>query len=186
MAYLTDKELIDFGFKSLGKEVKISDKAAIYNAELISIGDYSRIDDFCVLSGHITIGRNVHLAPFCLVAGGIEGIVMEDFVGAAYHVQIFSQSDDYSGRTMTNPTVPYEFKNETKKAVHIGRHVILGASSIVFPGVTVSEGCSTGAFTLVNKTTEPWGIYIGNPAKRVKSRHKNLLELEKLYIGKTS
>ena len=35
-----------------------------------------------------------------------------------------------------------------------------------------------GAMSLVNKTTEPWGVYVGNPAKRVKERKKNLLELE--------
>jgi acetyltransferase-like isoleucine patch superfamily enzyme len=36
--------------------------------------------------------------------------------------------------------------------------------------------------TLVNKSTEPWGIYIGNPAKRVKERKKDLLDLEKQFL----
>lgn len=178
MAYLTTEQLQTMKFKQLGEGVKISDKAAIYNPELIEIGEHSRIDDFCVLSGKIEIGRHVHLAPFCLLAGGTEGITMEDFSGGAYHVQIFSQSDDYSGRTMTNPTVPAKYKNETKKAIHIGKHVIIGTSSIVFPGVHLAEGCSVGAMTLVNKTTEPWGIYVGNPAKRVKERSRELLKLE--------
>lgn len=178
MAYLTNEQLKSMNFKHLGVDVKISDKASIYNPELIEIGDYSRIDDFCVISGKIKLGRHVHLAPFCLLAGGSEGITMEDFSGGAYHVQIFSQSDDYSGRTLTNPTVPQKYKNETKKAVYIGKHVIIGTSSIVFPGVHIADGCSVGAMTLVNKTTEPWGIYVGNPAKRVKERSRDLLTLE--------
>lgn len=178
MAYLTDIELKSIGFKSLGKNVKISDKAAIYNPELIEIGNNSRIDDFCVISGNVKIGQYVHIAPFCLVAGGEMGIRMDDFSGLAYQVQVFSQSDDYSGRTLTNPTVSAVYKKEMKKHVHLGRHVIVGAGSIVFPGVKLAEGCSVGAMSLVSKTTEPWGIYVGNPVKRIKERKKDLLELE--------
>lgn len=183
MAYLTEFELKGMGFKRLGKNVKISDKASIYNADQIEIGDNSRIDDFCVISGKIRIGKYVHIAPFCLLAGGVEGIIMEDFSGLAYQVQVFSQSDDYTGKTLTNPTVPEIYKKETKKAIRIGRHVIVGAGSMVFPGVTLAEGCSVGAMTLVNKSTEPWGIYVGNPAKRVKERKKDLLELELKFLA---
>lgn len=182
MAYLTNSELKRIGFKSLGTNVKISDKASIYSPESISIGDNSRIDDFCVVSGNVTIGRNVHIAPFCLVAGGEEGIQMDDFSGLAYNVQVFSQSDDYSGRTLTNPTVPAKYKSETKRRVHLAKHVIVGAGSIIFPGVRLSEGCSVGAMSLVNKSTDPWGIYVGNPARRVKDRKKDLLALEHDFL----
>ncbi|MBY0378226.1 MAG: acyltransferase [Gammaproteobacteria bacterium] len=182
MAYLTTDQLAYMGFKSLGVNVKISDKASIYGAETIEIGDNSRIDDFCVVSGNVVIGRFVHVAPFCLLAGGSEGIIMEDFSGLAYQVQVFSQSDDYSGRTLTNPTVPSKYKNEMKRPVRLGRHVIVGSGSIVFPGVHVAEGCSVGAMTLVSKSTDSWGIYVGNPARRVKERKKNLLELEIKFL----
>lgn len=182
MAYLSYDALKSMGFRNLGSNVKISDKASIYNAESIAIGDSSRIDDFCVISGNVTIGKHVHIAPFCLVAGGEKGVVMDDFSGLAYNVQVFSQSDDYSGKTLTNPTVSDKYKKEKKLRVYIGRHVIVGASSIIFPGVNVAEGCSIGAMTLVNKNTDPWGIYVGNPAKRIKERKKGLLELEKNFL----
>jgi acetyltransferase-like isoleucine patch superfamily enzyme len=182
MAYLTDAQLQAMGFKSLGKEVKISDRASIYNADQIEIGDYSRIDDFCVVSGNVKIGRNVHIAPYCLVAGGEQGITFEDFSGLAYQVQVFTQSDDYSGLTMTNPTVPAAYKKEAKKAVLIGRHSIVGAGSIIMPGVKLNEGTSVGAMSLVRKATESWSIYLGNPAKKIKERKKDLLELEKQYL----
>lgn len=178
MAYLTKEELQAMGFKAVGKDVKVSDKASIYSPETIEIGDYSRIDDFCVVSGRVALGRNVHIAPFCLIAGGDKGAFLDDFSGLAYGVQVFSQSDDYSGRTLTNPTVSSKFKDERKAEVRIGRHVIIGASSMVFPGVNLADGCSVGAMTLVNKSTEPWGIYAGNPARRVKNRKQDLLELE--------
>ena len=182
MAFLNKSQLDALGLKYCGENVKISDKASIYNPELISIGDNSRIDDFCVVSGKISIGKNVHIAPFVLLAGGTEGIIMEDFSGCAYSVQIFTQSDDYSGRTLTNPTIPTKFKSERKKAVTIGKHVIIGTSSIIFPGVHLAVGCSVGALSLVSKSTEEWGVYVGNPAKRIKERSRKLLDLEALYL----
>lgn len=182
MSYLNERELSKFGFKYTGKNVKISDKASIYQPELMEIGDNSRIDDFCVLSGKISIGENVHIAPFCLVAGGEKGIVFEDFSGLAYQVQVFTQSDDYSGASLTNPTVPDKYKNEVKKSITIGRHVIVGAGSVVMPGADLAEGTSVGALSLIRKPTEPWSIYIGNPAKKVKDRSKDLLVLESSYL----
>jgi acetyltransferase-like isoleucine patch superfamily enzyme len=182
MAFLTSEQLAATGFKKLGRNVKISDKAVIYNPELVEIGDHSRIDDFCVVSGKITIGRNVHVAVFCNLAGGSEGITLDDFSGLAYGCQVFSQSDDYTGGTLTNPTVPARFKKEHKAAVRIGRHCIIGTSSLVFPGVHLGEGCSVGALAMVTKSTEPWGVYTGAPARRFKERKRDLLALEKEYL----
>ncbi|WP_150464498.1 acyltransferase [Francisella sp. XLW-1] len=182
MAYYSEIQLATFGFKSLGKNVKISDKASIYNHEQIEIGDNSRIDDFCVVSGNIKIGRNVHITPKCLVAGGTEGIVFEDFTTIAYGVMVFTQSDDYSGDMMTNSTVPMKYKNEYKKAIIIKKHTIVGAGSTIMPGVILAEGTSVGAMSLILKDTKPWCIYAGSPAKIIKQRSKGLLNLEAKYL----
>ena len=183
MAFVSQKILESMGFKFIGKNVKVSDKAAIYNADPIEIGDDSRIDDFCVISGKVKIGRNVHIAVFCNVAGGTEGITFDDFAGLAYRCDIFTQSDDYTGRTLTNPTVPSDFKRETKKPIHIGRHCIVGAGSMVFPGVSLGDGCSVGAMSMVTKTTESWGVYFGIPAKKIKQRKRDLLTMELEYLN---
>lgn len=183
MAFLSQEELLSIGFKRLGLGVKISDKAAIYNPDQIEIGDFSRIDDFCVISGKVKLGRNVHIAVFCNVAGGELGVTLDDFSGLAYGCHVFSQSDDYSGKTLTNPTIPTEYKNENKAPVHLKRHVIVGACSVILPGVTIEEGCSVGAMSLVTKSTEPWFVYFGAPAKRLKARKKDLLELEAKYLA---
>ena len=178
----TYEQLQKLGFKYIGKNVKISDKASFYNCDQIEIGDSSRIDDLCVISGKIKIGRNVHITPMCLVAGGEQWVIFEDFTTIAYGVQIFTQSDDYSGKTMTNSTIPKEYKNEYKSKVILRKYSIVGAGSIIMPGVVLSEGTSVGAMSLVLKSTEPWGIYVGNPVKRLKDRTKDLLELEKQYL----
>ena len=184
MAYLSGDALREMGFAALGKNVKISDKAAIYGAEQMRIGDNSRIDDFCVVSGKVDIGRNVHLAPFCLVAGGKPGVFFGDFSGLAYGVKIFSQSDDYSGQTLTNPTVPAEWKLEKFAKVEVDRHVIVGAGSIICPGVKLGEGTAIGAMSLVLQSTDAWSIYVGNPARKLRDRKRDLLELEREYLAR--
>ena len=182
MAYYSEDQLKRLGFKNIGNNVKISDKASIYDCDQIEIADNSRIDDFCVISGKIKIGKNVLITPMCLVAGGEQGIIFEDFTTIAYGVKVFTQSDDYSGATMANSMVPKQYKNEFKKEVILKKHTIVGACSIIMPGVILSEGTSVGAMSLVLKSTEPWGIYVGNPAKRLKDRKRDLLELEKEYL----
>lgn len=183
MAYLTKKQLDSMGFEAVGENVKVSDKASIYNPESIALGDHSRIDDFCVVSGKVSIGKYCHITPMCLVTGGTRSITLFDFCTLAYGVKVFAQSDDYSGSTMVNSLVPNKFKDEYLAEVLLERQVVVGAGSIIFPGVTIREGCSVGAMTLVNKSTQPWGIYAGNPARRIKDRKKDLLELEAQFLN---
>jgi acetyltransferase-like isoleucine patch superfamily enzyme len=177
MAYLTEDQIKSLNFKHIGIGVKISDKAAIYNHSEISIGDFSRIDDFCVISGKIEIGKYCHITPMCLLAGGSPGIYLNDYTTLAYGVKIFSQSDDYSGESMTNSLIPKKFKKEIFSSVSVGRFCIIGAGTIVLPGANILEGCSIGAMSLVLKPTEPWGIYIGTPVKKIKERSKSLLKV---------
>lgn len=186
MAYLSRQDLEAMGFKKLGQNVRVSDKASVYDCEEIEIGDNSRIDDFCVVSGKIKIGRFCHIAPMCLVAGGKPGVVLHDFCGLAYGAKVFSQSDDYSGESLTNSNIPAKYKQEFFSEVSLEKHVIVGAGSVVLPGVIVGEGSSVGAMSLVVKSTESWGVYFGVPAKKIKNRKKKILELEKQFLGELS
>lgn len=182
MGYLSERQLRRMGFASLGEGVQISDKASLYDCHLISIGDRSRIDDFCVVSGEIVIGRNVHITVFCNLAGGRTGIRIGDFSTLAYGTYVFAQTDDYSGEAMTNSTIPEKFKSETCREVRIGRHVILGARTTVLPGVEIGDGVSAGAGTTFLESAEPWQIYVGQPARILRARSKNLLEKEREYL----
>ncbi|MFL4469586.1 DapH/DapD/GlmU-related protein [Tateyamaria armeniaca] len=182
MAYLSEDDLARMGFAALGQNVRISEKASIYEPKKMRLGDHTRIDDFCVISGRVTMGRNVHVAALCLVAGGSPGVTLDDFAGMAYGAKVFSQSDDYSGASLTNPTVPDGFKTEHMAAVRLGRHVIIGANAVVGPGVDLGDGSAVGAGSVVLHSTEPWTIVAGTPAKRIKTRKKDLLDLERKYL----
>jgi galactoside O-acetyltransferase len=178
-------ELERMGFASLGQDVQLSDRAAIYGAGRIALGDHARIDDFCVLSageGGIAIGRHVHVAVFCSLIGAA-GIELEDFAGLSARVSIYSSSDDYSGSALTNPTVPAEFAHVAHAPVRLGRHVIVGAGSVVLPGVTLHEGAAVGALSLVSRDAEAFTVYSGVPARRIGPRSRALLEVEQRFLA---
>jgi len=180
-SFLSKQEIVEMGFKNVGKNVLISRKASVYSPQKISIGSNVRIDDFCVLSGTISIGNYVHIAVFSAIFGGNAGVEIHDFANLSSRVSVYALSDDYSGASMTNPMVPDEFKNVTQKKVVIGKHVIIGASSVVLVGAFLSEGASFGAFSLINSYIEEWTINVGIPCKKIKDRSRKVQELEKKF-----
>lgn len=185
MGFYTKEQLEKIGFKSIGENVLISDKASIYSPENISIGNNVRIDDYCILSaggGYINLSNYIHIAVFTAIfgAGGVE---IEDFSGVSSRSIIYSSTDDYSGEYLTNPTIPDKYKKIIYGKVTLKRHSIIGSGTTILPNVTLEEGTSIGANSLVNKSTEPWGIYVGSPIRKLKDRKKDLLKLEKEFLA---
>jgi len=181
MSFLSQTALEAIGFRSLGRDVRVSGKASIYNPGRISIGDHARIDDFAVISageGGISIGRHVHIAVGVTLVGAAE-ILIEDFAGVSARSNIYSANDDYSGETMTGPTVPDHLRNVDCRPVRIGRHVVVGAGCVVTPGVTIGEGAAVGSLSLVNKDIPPFEIHGGVPARKLATRRKDMFDLEK-------
>lgn len=176
-SFLSIEELRNIGFKKMGENVKISRNTCFYSPEKIEIGDNVRIDDFCVLSGDIKLGSYIHIAAFCGLFGG-SGIEMNDFSGLSSRVSIYSASDDYSGEYLTGPCIPIEYRNITEGRVILEKHALVGTGSTILPGVTISEGAALGSMSLLTKSTLPWRIYIGIPAKDIKDRKMNLIEEE--------
>ncbi len=185
MGQLSRKAIEEIGFASVGDDVMISDRASFYNASKITIGNNTRIDDFCVLSagvGGIFVGNYVHIAVYSSLIGAGE-IRLCDFSNISSRVSIYSSSDDYSGSSMTNPMVPAEFTHVLEAHVWVGRHVIVGCGSVVLPGVRLDDGVAIGALSLVNRDCEAFGIYAGSPVRRIKSRKRDLLSFERELIA---
>ena len=183
--YLNEVDLKDFGFKSIGKNVKISSDARIYGPENISIGNDVRIDDFTILSainGSITLGNYVFIARNSHLSGSL-GIEMHDFSSMAANTVIYSASDDYSGDYLTAQSIPQKYTAHIGGPVIISKHVIIGSACTIIGPSVIGEGCSLGAMTFVHKNLKPWGIYFGIPAKRLKERKRGLLKLEKEFLG---
>ena len=81
-------------FKKLGKNVLIDIGVKFSGLRNISIGDYSYIDAYSLISAYLNeveIGKRVHVAPFCIIHAN-EKIVIEDFVGVSSGVKIYSST----------------------------------------------------------------------------------------------
>ena len=155
------------GFKSLGDNVLISDKASVYGAENIEIGSNVRIDDFVILSagdGGIKLGSYIHIACFAQLIGHAS-ITLDDFAQVSGKCSIYSSSDDFSGTYLVGPTIPSEFLNVKHLSVHLKSHTLLGCNTVIMPGVTIGFNTAVGAMSLVLKDLAPYGLYAGIPAK---------------------
>lgn len=182
--FLTTNQLLDIGFKSIGKNVLISDKCSIYSPHLIEIGDNVRIDDFVILSPStsLKIGNYVHIGCYTSLIGKGE-FILEDFVGISGRVSLYSSSDDYTGMSMTNPMIPNEFKKVTNGKIHIKKHSIIGTGTVILPNVIIEMGCSIYAQSLIKSNCEELGVYCGTPAKLINKRLTKFLEYEKKFTG---
>ena len=183
--FYTQEELYTLGFASVGNNVLLSRYARIYGASNISIGSNVRIDDFVILSGKIEIGNFVHIGASSNITGSDIGVNIKDFCGISNHVRILAISDDYSGETLSNPCIPLEYKKIQKHHIILEKHCIVGSGSVILPNAYLAEGVAIGSMSMVIRKTNPWGIYFGIPAKRIKERKKDLLKLERKILQNT-
>ncbi len=174
-SFYSEEELKNIGFSSIGENVLISRKCSIYSPEKIIIGNNVRIDDFCILSGSIKIGDYVHIAAYCGLFAGDAGIEIDSYSTTSSRCAIYAISDDYSGESLTNPTIPDEYKNCKSEKVSIGKHCIIGTGCTILPGVQIQEGVAVGSMSLINRSLSEWKICYGIPCKEMKDRSKNLL-----------
>lgn len=172
-----------WGFARMGKGCMISPYARFYRPENIIIGDGVRIDDFCILSASpkgIHIRSFVHISCYSYIVGQ-GGCVIGEYSAISGKVGIYTSNDDYSGEGLTNPMVPDVFRNTLNAPVHINRHSIVGAGSVILPGVTLHLGAAIGSQSLVKEDIPKFQIWAGVPARFIKHRLRNVLCLEEAH-----
>lgn len=174
-SFFSEDELLSIGFKSIGKGCLISRKASLYGVGKMSIGNNVRIDDFCILSGNITLGNNIHISAYVALYGA-EGIELEDYTGISARSTIYSAMDDFSGDYLVGPIHPEEFTHVTGGKVTVKAYTQIGANVLVFPNLTIGEGCVIGACSMVRKSLDSWGIYYGIPVTKQKNRSQGMLK----------
>jgi len=69
------------------------------------------------------------------------------------------------------------------KVVAVAAVAVIGAGSVVLPGVTLHEGAGVGALSLVKQDCQSFVMYFGSPAKRVGERSRKMLDMEKRLLA---
>lgn len=165
--------------KYLGEGAIIGKTVRIRRPEATIIGDHSIIDDFTYISCGLEIGKYCHIASHCTISGGEGKLRIGNFVGVSAGTCIFTASSDYSEVSLDFPSVPVELKfGGVVSEVVFDDFVLLGAQSIVMPGVRLPEGFATTAQTIVRKKKgyQPWTLYGGfNCKKLIERNHEEVL-----------
>lgn len=175
--FLSSSKLAEMPFKAIGRDVLIHERVTLVGIENISIGSHVRIDPDVIMlaTGPLTIGCYTHIAP-CVFIAAKAGFEMRDFANIAHGARVYTINDDYSGGHLMGPTIPSHLVRLSPGPVLMEEHANIGAGAIVLPGVTLAEGSVLGALSLLTRTTDPWTIYGGVPAKPLKARRRDVLE----------
>ncbi len=173
--------------KSVGEDVIISPRVEIRRPHLVSIGSHVAIDTgfYCMVSAEI--GDYIHIGPYVTVIGGATGCLrMKHFSGIAAGCRIVCASDEYLGEGLVGPTVPAAYRDRVIIApVTFERFAVTGTNAVILPGVTLAEGTAVCACSLVTKSTQPWTVYAGNPARPVRARPKEKMIAAAAQLGYT-
>lgn len=115
--------------------------------------------------GRVRIGNHSTFQIDCLIAGtGLMDLVIGDNVAIAYRVTII-----LGGHDPASPTFGYFLAPIT-----IQDRVFIGANATILAGVTLGEGTIVGAGAVVTKSTPPYSIVAGNPARIIGERPRNM------------
>lgn len=165
-----------------GSDVFIGHNVIFINPEKVFLGDRVRIDPFTLITTGLKTGNNVQIcAQTCLIGGGEETVHMGDWTFAAYGSKLICASEDQNGDY--GPVNNFWGKNKVNRGdIIIERFAGVSADVVVMPGITIPEGCTIGAKSLVYRDRDliPWSIFWGVPAKFKKNRNKQkILKLAK-------
>ncbi|MBV9469624.1 MAG: acyltransferase [Abitibacteriaceae bacterium] len=136
-----------------GGSIHIGDSCEILpTAKILTYGGAVRLGNACSLNYHsiiyghggVTIGNGVRIAAHCVLIP--------------------------ANHTYDDPNTFIYKQPEERQGITIKDDVWLGANCTVLDGVCIEQGCVVGAGAVVTKSTEPMGIYVGVPARKVKSR----------------
>ena len=128
-----------------GRDVTIERGCHFGSGRHIRLGDRSGIGINAEVYPHVTIGRNVMMAPDVL-------LITEN-------------------HKFTDTAIPMRDQGYFDfRPITVEDDVWIGQRAIILPGVTLGQGCVVGAGAVVSKDVPPYAVAVGNPARVVKSR----------------
>ena len=158
--------------RSCGTGVKIYPMAKITFPHMVDLDDDCRIGDFVfIFAGEgVKIGKNTDVQPHTTIWGGGLTIIGDRVSTGPGTVFLSATYSHEKGMKMVDGLGEGSAKTLGGKLV-IGNDVYIGAKCVIMP-VNIGEGAVIGAGSFVNKDLEPWGIYVGSPAKKIGVRER--------------
>lgn len=127
----------------------------------------ARIDGRPFVHGRARVVRpwNLSMQPLACIGDGavaycLDRIEMREGSTLAQGAYVCTGTHDFDDPSTPLKTAP----------ITIGERAFVGLRALILPGVDIAPGTLVGAGAVVARDTEPWGIYAGNPARRIGTR----------------
>jgi acetyltransferase-like isoleucine patch superfamily enzyme len=139
-----------------GQRVRLWAKKTLVIGDFFYIGRDSQIECDCIIGNYVIFGNKV----------GVIGRYDHHYQQIGIPVRMASQirDNDYIWKGLDSKTI-------------IGDDVWIGYGAIIMGGVKIGTGSIIAAGSIVTKDIEPYSIYGGNPAKKIKNRFENEIDL---------
>lgn len=139
----------------IGKNFHCGRDTFLWANKQLEIGDNFYLGKHSIIETNCVIGNNVIIANHV----GIVGRYDHNYQQVGVPVRLAMQIRD----------VDYDWKGKDELTV-IGDDVWIGYGAIILSGVKIANGTIVAAGSIVTKDTEPYSIYAGSPARKVKER----------------
>ncbi len=160
---------------SIGKGFSSGLRVRIWGRREIRIGKNFYIGRDSFIESDVIIGDNVMWGNRVALVGRYDHNYQQLGVPIRFSSSVRDKDYNWKGKNIT--TV-------------IEDDVWVGYGTTILAGVKIGEGSIVGASSLVAKDIEPYSIYIGIPAKKIKNRfnttedlHKHLELVKSKYLG---
>lgn len=151
----------------LGKKSAIGPNAIIKNCPHFTLGKGSAIGANCDIDGNFI--ASVEIGNFCMIASNVQIIATNHnhkrksaYVFHSYFKNKINRNSSYT----------------TKGDIKIGHDVWIGRNVIIMSGINIGNGAIIGAGSVVTKDVEPFSIYGGVPAKKIRNRFSEDVKTE--------
>lgn len=133
---------------SHGEGTTIGGNCKINYPQNISLGEDTMINDNTML--HASPNAKIIIGSHCMIS---------------YYVCLRTLAHNY-----LDIDVPMKHQGQAERDIIIEDDVWIGYGAQIMPGIHVGKGVVIGAGAIVTKDCDPYGVYVGVPAKKIKMR----------------
>lgn len=146
--------LYHYQFNQIHKTARIHYTVDVYNSDNLIMAEHTNID------------------AGATIMNGRAKFVMKKWSGAAIKLIVVTGNHmsvpGVNGRHVTNSMKDkIDVNHEFDKDVVVEEGVWIASNVTLLSGVTLGRGCEVGAGSVVRKSTPPYSVVVGNPAKVV-------------------
>lgn len=190
------KNLQKYGKVILGNSVVIGDNVILGHKEdgILSIGDNAFIRSGCVIYSGTKIGNNFRTGHNVLIRENTQigdnvligtNSVIENLVNIGNDVSIQTnvyittntviEDKAFMGPCSVTTNDKYMQTGASLVGPTIKRGARIGGNVTILPAVIIGEGAVVGSAAVVTKDIPPGAIVVGNPARQIHSKRKNVV-----------